>query len=227
MSNKTVPITDRDAARSARNRANASHSTGPKTEAGKKRSSLNAMRHGLTGQTVVLPAEDLDAYNHFTQQFFANLKPVGFLEEQFAQIIADTTWRLHRIPALESNLMALGFDEHSNSISTEHPEAHAALVIIEATREQTRALNAISQHGARLSRQLERTVKQLETLQARRRATEATQFREAAALFQMDKKQGLPYQPSEDGFVFSTTEIETFIRRRDRLKAAFAACGAG
>ena len=223
MSNKTVPITDHDAARSARNRKNASHSTGPKTEAGKHRSSLNAMRHGLTGQTIVLPKEDLDAYNRFTQQSFDDLKPVGFLEKQFAQIIADTLWRLHRIPALESNLIALGFDEHSNSISTEHPEAHAALVIIEAMREETRALNAISQHGARLSRQLERTLMQLQTLQAQRRATEASQLSEAAALLQMDRKQGLPYQPSEDGFVFSNTEIETFIRRRSRLKAAAAA----
>ena len=222
MSNKAVSITDRDAARSARNRANASHSTGPKTEAGKHRSSLNAMRHGLTGHTIVMPAEDLAAYNAFTQKAFANLKPVGFLEEQFAQIIADTTWRLHRIPALESNLMALGFDEHQNSIVTEHPEAHAALVIIEAIREQNRALNTISTHGARLSRQLERTVKQLQTLQSQRRATEATQLREAASLLQMDQKQGLPYQPSEDGFVLSITEIQTFIRRRDRLKAAAA-----
>src|SRR6266850_1825082 len=95
MKNNTVPITDYDAARSARNRANASHSTGPKTEAGKKRSCLNAMRHGLTGQTIVLPAEDLNAYNHFTQQCFDELKPVGFLEKQLAQIIADTSWRLH------------------------------------------------------------------------------------------------------------------------------------
>jgi hypothetical protein len=42
----------------------------------------------------------------------------------------------------------------------------------------------------------------------------------------MDQKQGLPYNPSEDGFVFSNTEIQTFIRRRDRLKAALAASGA-
>jgi hypothetical protein len=223
MRNNAIPITDHDAARSARNRANASRSTGPKTEAGKHRSSLNAMRHGLTGHTVVLPAEDLNAYNAFTEKCFAELKPVGFLEKQFAQIVADTTWRLHRIPALESNLIALGFDEHSNSISTEHPEAHAALVIIEAMREQTRALNTISMHGERLSRQLERTLQRLQTLQSQRRATEATQLSEAASLLQMDKKQGLPYQPSEDGFVFSNTEIQTFIRRRDRLKAA-AAC---
>jgi hypothetical protein len=222
MKNNAVPITDHDPARTARNRANAAHSTGPKTEAGKQRSCLNAMRHGLTGQTIVLPAEDLNAYNHFTQQTFDDLKPVGFLEKQFAQIIADTSWRLHRIPALENNLIALGFHEHSNRISTEHPEAHAALVIIEAMREQTRALNSISVHGERLSRQLERTLKQLQNLQSQRRATEASQLSEAASLLQMDQKQGLPYQPSEDGFVFSTAEIETFIRRRDRLKAATA-----
>jgi hypothetical protein len=41
------------------NQANAKHSTGPKTKAGKHRSSLNALRHGLTGQLVVMPTEDL------------------------------------------------------------------------------------------------------------------------------------------------------------------------
>src|SRR6202171_45201 len=166
MKNNAIPITDRDAARSARNRANASQSPGPKTEAANPRSSLNAMRHGLTGQTIVLPAEDLNAYTHCTQHTFDALKPVGFLEKQFAQIIADTSWRLHRIPALENNLIALGFHEHSNRINTEHPEAHAALVIIEAMREQTRALNSISVHGERLSRQLQRPLKELPDIQS-------------------------------------------------------------
>ena len=57
-------------------------------------------------------------------------------------------------------------------------------------------------------------------MQKERRATEAQQLREAAALFQMEQKKGLPCQPSEDGFVFSTTQIETYIRRHHRLKAA-------
>ena len=35
--------------------------TGPRTEAGKKRTRFNALRHGLTGQIVVMPAEDLAA----------------------------------------------------------------------------------------------------------------------------------------------------------------------
>ena len=47
------------ASRVAINRANARYSIGPKTESGKKVSSLNALRHGLTGQIVVMPNEDL------------------------------------------------------------------------------------------------------------------------------------------------------------------------
>jgi hypothetical protein len=122
----------------------------------------------------------LDAYQDFTHTFFADYKPVGTLEKQLVQSLADTAWRLHRIARLESNLIALGFDEHSNSISTEHPEAHAALVIIEAMRDETRALAVLGLHTARLSRHFEKTLKQLHDTQKERRATEATYLREAA-----------------------------------------------
>src|SRR5712664_3611375 len=197
MKNNTVPITDHDAARTARNRANAAHSTGPKTEAGKKRSSLNAYRHGLTGQTIILPAEDLVAYQDFTRTFFDDYKPVGTLEKQLVQSLADTSWRLNRVAALEHNLIGLGFDEHSDSISTEHPEAHAALVIIEAMREQARPLAVLGLHTARLSRHFEQNLKQLNDAHEKRRSIESTHLLEVAALCQMDQKQGLPYQPSE------------------------------
>jgi hypothetical protein len=211
-----------DLGRAARNRANAVHSTGPKTEGGKKRSCLNAMRHGLTGHTVVLPPEDFVGYQDFTCGFFTDLKPVGMVERQLVQSLADTSWRLNRIPALVSNRLALGFDEHPDSISTEHPEANAALVTIEAVREETRALTALSQHGARLSRQFEKTLNQLRELQKERSATAASHLREAAALFQIHKNKEIPYHPPDDGFVLSNAEIETFISRRDRLKAAAA-----
>src|SRR6266851_5293839 len=184
--------TNDDQARIARNRENAQHSTGPKTEAGKQRSSLNALRHGLTGHTIVLPTEDLAAYQRFTKRFFDDLKPQGILEEQLVQSLADTSWRLNRIPALENNLLTLGFAEHSDDINTEHPEVHAALAIAEALREQTRAFTALSMHGQRLSRQFEKTLNQLRELQAERRAAEQTH-----------EHQQLTHQPSEPGFVFS------------------------
>ena len=40
------------------NRRNAQKSTGPKTQDGKRRASQNAVRHGLTAETVVAPLED-------------------------------------------------------------------------------------------------------------------------------------------------------------------------
>jgi hypothetical protein len=54
--------------RAAVNRENAQHSTGPRTEAGKQRSALNALTHGLTSRTALLPAEDLAAYQNHCQQ---------------------------------------------------------------------------------------------------------------------------------------------------------------
>ena len=178
----------------ARNRANAAHSTGPKTEAGKRRSSLNGMRHGLTGHTIILPSEDLDAYHTFTKQFFDDFKPVGIVEKQFVQSLADTAWRLNRIPALENNLLALGFSEHEDNITTEHPEAHAALVIIEALREEVRAFNVLSLHGARLSRQYREDLHELRALQSERRAAEASQPLQNKTL-------------PKSGFVFSTPDV--------------------
>ena len=64
------------------NRLNATLSTGPRTAEGKKRSALNALRHGLSAQIVVLPNEDLQAYLAFGQRWVADLAPRGELEKQ-------------------------------------------------------------------------------------------------------------------------------------------------
>src|ERR1700685_2423514 len=90
------------------NRANAQHSTGPKTEAGKKQSSLNALRHGLTGQIVVMPSEDLHAYQLHLNSFTDEYHPKGATESHLVQALADASWRLNRVAALETNLLTLG-----------------------------------------------------------------------------------------------------------------------
>src|SRR5438132_12174793 len=113
-------------ARAAINRGNAARSTGPVTSQGKHRASLNALRSGLTGQTVVLPSDDLAAYQESCRQFHAELKPVGLLQTKCVQTIADTHWRLDRIRAMENNLFSLGFEEQSSNISTSDPAIHCA-----------------------------------------------------------------------------------------------------
>lgn len=202
------------------NRANSQHSTGPRTPAGKQRSSLNALRHGLTGHVIVLPSEDHAAYERHTRRLVAELQPKGALEEQFVQSLADTSWRINRVAALETNLLALGIHEHADQVDTAHPEAHTALAMAASVRDQIRAISNLSMHEHRLSRQFERTLKQLRETQAERREKEKDQMEKAARLLEMHQAEGTPYNPLEDGFVFSNDEIETSIRRTHRLKDA-------
>lgn len=61
--------------RDAINRANSAHSTGPRTESGKQRSSLNALSHGLTARTAVLPTKDPEAYQRHILQFVDEYQP--------------------------------------------------------------------------------------------------------------------------------------------------------
>ena len=65
----------------AANRANALHSTGPKTLEGKTAVRLNAFRHGLLARDVVLPEEDLDAFEDLQNRVRADLSQVGPIEE--------------------------------------------------------------------------------------------------------------------------------------------------
>jgi hypothetical protein len=81
------------------NRRNSKKSTGPNTPAGKIRSSLNGFRHGLTGQVAVLPDEDREAFETFTRELRQAYFPVGPLELQIAQSIAEDEWHLNRARA--------------------------------------------------------------------------------------------------------------------------------
>src|SRR5580700_8268317 len=91
--------------RTAINRANSQHSTGPRTDRGKQRSSLNALRHGLTAASPVLPSEDRAAYDSLRRQFRDEYQPATPTESQLVQELADTSWRLNRIPLLEAEVL--------------------------------------------------------------------------------------------------------------------------
>jgi len=176
------------------NRANSQHSTGPKTPDGKKTSSMNALSHGLTSQTVVMPAEDPHAYQLHLKSFTGEYHPQGATEANLVQALADTSWRLNRVAALETNLLTLG-------------------VTAEA---QSKALANLSMHSQRLSRQFERTVTQLRELQKTRQAQEKQELNDLVDVIEMYKSKGETYNPSADGFVFSEPQINASIRARHR-----------
>src|ERR1700729_3350090 len=82
------------------NLANAQHSTGPKTEAGKQRTRLNENRHGLTGQICLLTAEEHQAFDQHCTGIRESLEPVGPREIEIAQWIAEDHCRLKRARAI-------------------------------------------------------------------------------------------------------------------------------
>jgi hypothetical protein len=63
------------------NRRNAQHSTGPRTQEGKDRIRLNALKHGMTAKTVVLPGEDEDVYLEKLAAWKADFPPRNEMED--------------------------------------------------------------------------------------------------------------------------------------------------
>ena len=91
----------------AANRRNAKRSTGPKTAAGKAVSKLNAVRHGLLAQTVLLPDEDPEEFNELYDNLMAELAPVGEIESRLADRISACLWRLRRVGAIETGIFVV------------------------------------------------------------------------------------------------------------------------
>jgi hypothetical protein len=219
--------------RAAVNRRNAARSTGPRSEEGKRRSSLNALRHGLTGQTVVLPEDDLAAYQKHCAQFHAELKPQGLLETKAVQTIADTYWRLDRIRAMENNLFSLGFHELSGELSSDDPAIHCALVQAKSLDGRGELLARLSLYEQRLNRTLTLAKAELKQLQQERAEAERKALQAAADIRNLKQALNEPWQPEENGFEFSTDELTLWMRRRELIEQAHDLkyhgylCGAG
>ena len=197
------------ARRIAINRANASHSTGPRTDAGKQRSSLNATKHGLTAQTVVLPSEDPTQYEAHRAQFFDEYQPATPTETQFVQELVDTSWRLNRIPLLEASLIA-------RAENPPNEQARIDFDIVDAHR----LIAGINLQGARLSRQFQKAVQTLRDIQDDRRERERRDLKDAAALLELYKHKGEPWEPSDHGFVFTKEQVERAAGRMMRQDEA-------
>jgi hypothetical protein len=195
------------------NRANSQHSTGPQTAAGKKKSSLNALRHGLTSQLVVMPDEDFQAYQLHIESFIGEYLPQGATEIQLAQALADTSWRMNRVAALETNLLALGAAVQPGAFANPVQDALATVASLES---RSKTLANLSLHSQRLSRQFERTVALLRDLQKTRRIQDQPDLNNLLDIMEVHKAKGETYDPAADGFVFSQTQIDHGIRLRNR-----------
>ena len=87
-------------ARIEANRRNAQKSTGPKSKAGKEKSKMNALKHGLVAQATMIPVgeakENDTEFTELLDRVMAEFEPQGFIEEILAERIAICYWRLRR-----------------------------------------------------------------------------------------------------------------------------------
>ena len=183
------------------NRANAQMSTGPTSPAGKEISSHNAVKTGLTGRTILLPTDDVAAYQSIVAMVNAKFAPVNDIEQHLTQTIADTEWRLLRIPVLESGFYALGRHQLANECAHERdPQTRA--VMLEALIFQTfqKDLRNLALQERRLRSQLKADTAELRRLQAERQEKEQEQA---------EAKPATAPQPlaAQNGFEFSTPEL--------------------
>src|SRR5213079_1106011 len=89
------------------NRRNARRSTGPTTEEGKLRSRRNAVRHGLTAETVIGALEDAEDYKALEAAVIADYDAESAVERELVLRLASLLWRLRRATTMETGLFEI------------------------------------------------------------------------------------------------------------------------
>jgi hypothetical protein len=89
------------------NRRNALRSTGPKTDEGKQRSRANAVRHGLTAETVIASLEDAEDYKAFEATIIADYDAETAVARELVLRLPSLLWRLRRATGIETDLLEI------------------------------------------------------------------------------------------------------------------------
>lgn len=160
--------------RAETNRANAAHSTGPRTADGKQKVRLNALRHGLFSSEIILPGEDRDAYELLGQMLLEAYGPADDYERDLLQTIHDTDWQIKRIRSLESSAHALGITREIDSVGPDlDPAVRQAFAAVIAYEKNPKLFDQFNRHSARLTRLRDSTRKELMNVQMARLNSEA------------------------------------------------------
>src|SRR5919107_1812212 len=88
------------------NKRNALKSSGPKTPEGKATARLNATKHGLLSQEILLPGEDEATLKELGERLRAELQPVGEMESLLVERIIAAYWRLRHLGRVEAGIFA-------------------------------------------------------------------------------------------------------------------------
>ena len=181
-------------------------STGPRTPGGKAVSSMNALKHGLTARTALLPGEDPDEFRDYVWSVIEDLQPRGPVQAELAHRVGVLMWKRKRLEGAEEQALANLQDRYAQKTEARlarqerYAETDEQRQEVQKEREQEEANGAVwdvnqiladqfgGRHGGtlerlaryeqRLSQQIESSIRLLLKLQNRRQYQEQQQRRE-------------------------------------------------
>ena len=159
-------------------------STGPRTPEGKARSSMNAVTHGLTAKTALIPGEDPAEFREFAWEVVLDLSPQGPVQRELAAKAASLMWKRRRVDEAERQIIqeqaeryVKGGDEDEDDaegpkeIPIDPSDPLRLVRFITANQfagKREEELTRLARHEERIDRQIDSTLRLLLKLQNRR-----------------------------------------------------------
>jgi len=167
------------------------HGGGPKTDAGKARSSQNARKHLAFANLELLPQEHQEDFQAIWDGFKEELKPRTAVEEFFVRDLAETAWRKGRVLNGETKAIKHADDNGESS---------------------DKAVEKFGRYSGNLTRQFQTTLKMLKDHQAPRLEHMSQEWRQAVLIRAHYERKGIDWDPAVDEFVFSKEQLDQQLR---------------
>src|SRR5580658_11179917 len=171
----------------------------PIDDRGAQRTRLNAYKHGLTGQIHILTPEEQTLFDAHCKGICESLAPVGALEIDLAQAIAEGRWRLKRVYAIESAIYATDqmglYGPKAIAVAADPAELLFEDTVVQSRTWLTQKDNflLLALYEQRINRSIERNMAELRTLRVERKAATDQALEEALLLSQLAQSKGEKY----------------------------------
>ena len=141
---------------------------------------------------------------------------------QLANLIAHDHFRINRIHSIEDGVFALGHAHPTNQIDSGAPQADVSLSEATTFMRDSKQILLMTTYESRITRNVAKNMQELRRLQAERQARLDKQLEEAQLLHQLAESKSEAFDPKQNGFAFSSVELNFLIERNRQLKEARA-----
>jgi hypothetical protein len=188
------------------NQQNAQKSTGPTTEAGKLKSSLNSTKHGFTGKELFLTPAEQKPYEEFSSSMHREIRASNSETRELLQHYINLRWSLNQILIHQTNVLSI-----IDQITSQFLKTGDITGLAKAVEPHYRQLRTLGTYEQRRRKAAQDTLDRFHQLEKEHRA----KLEQAAAALADMKKLNQSWNPVEFGFDYSLNEIEAFLTVRE------------